>query len=142
MSTPGLLQFLPVPVPTLPEPWQSATVDQKLAYAQTLAAFGNLDQLQQTLNMLAVQAGNLQGGHAVGNYNGLVKRYWLNGGPANKYGFLLPTALPILEQFYKPAADATDQYDPISRSWKPSGQVLDTKPWSLAPGTVLFKILP
>ena len=142
MSIPGLLEFLPVAVPLLPEPWQSGTTEQKLAYALTLAAFGNLEQLQQTRNMIAVQDGNLMASHAVGDYNGLVKRYWLNGGPSNTYGFALPAALPVLEQFYKPAVDATLQYDPRTRSWRPSGQVLETKIWSLPLGTVLFKVLP
>ncbi len=137
---PGLLTFNPVPVPPLPEPWQSATTEQKLAFAQTMAAFGDFDQLQQTRNMLAVQAGNLLAKHAVDSYNGLVKRYWLNGGPNNTYGFTLPVALPQLAQYYKPAEDATEIYDPATRSWKPSGLVIDTPIWSLPADTVLFTV--
>jgi hypothetical protein len=119
-------------------------MEQKLAYAMTLAAFGNYEQLQQTENMIAVQNGNLLANNAIGPYNGQVKRYWLNGGPANTYGFVLPgdPANLHLEQYYKPAVDATLVYDPATQTWKPSGMVLETPIWTLPPGTVLYIVEP
>lgn len=141
---PGLWVFQPVPlvpgISLLPEPWQSATTEQKLLYAQTTAAFGNYDQLQQTYNMIAIEKGNLRATHAIGDYNGAVKRYWLNGGPNGNYA--LPATLPDLAQYYRPAEDATDVYDSSTRTWHPNGTVIETPIWTLPPDTVLYIVEP
>ncbi len=139
---PGLLLFNPVPVPPLPEPWLSGDPIAIWEYGQDPANAYNYEVLQQMLNHQAVEMGNKSASTKVKSYNGQVSRYWQNGGPSNVYGYTLPVALPVLEACYPPATDATVQYDPVTRTWKPSGQVLETKPWSLPPDTVLYIVEP
>ena len=131
----------------LPEPWQSASTDVKNEYAHTLQAFGNMEQLQQTRNALAIEAGNkaLSGiSSPLGKYNGDTKRYWLNGGPSNTFGFVLPgdPAGLHLEQYYPAAQNACVRWDPAQKINVPTGEVTETPIWSLPPGTVLYIVQP
>lgn len=139
---PGLLTFHPVPVPLLPEPFLSGDPVAIFLYGQNPANAYNYDVLQQMLNHQCVEMGNRTAKQQVDSYNGAVSRYWQNGGPDNKFGYLLPTSIPILEACYPPATDATVRYDPTTGTWNPSGVVIETKPWTLPPGTVLYTVEP
>lgn len=143
MNYPGLIIFLPVPVPPLPEPYLSGNAAAIWAYTHNPAnAGGNMEDFQKILNNEAVLIGNRAANTAVIMHNSQLIRYWQNGGPSNTYGLTLPSALADLAQYFKPAQDATAQFNVLTKKWEPVGPPLATPPWVLPAGTVLFRQLP
>lgn len=138
MKYPGMLTFIPQPVPEMPYPYRDQDTFMDRWNYQKAHPGGDLNEEQLILNHQAVEAGNRAASALVGAYNSQIIRYYDNGGAKNKYGLVLPTTLPVLEACFPPAPDATVHYDPIAKKWVPSTIHLEAAPWVLPADAVLF----
>lgn len=148
MHVEGLLKFLPVEDPGLPEPYATGTAAEKEVYERSeLGKAQYANNMQKINNHTAIAAGNREASGRVDKYNGERTNYFLNGGAAS--GLSLPELNELdLESCYAPAVDATSEYHPPgfngSGYWAPApgAPATDPAPWSLPPGTVLYEVLP
>jgi hypothetical protein len=127
-----------MPYPYRPED----TAEDRLKY-QADNPGGDMEEMQLILNSQAVTAGNKSAEAAIRNYNNAVCQFWDNGGPGNTYGYKLPAPPRTLqlEQYYKPAQNATDTYHAgPPPQWVPGDTTLSVQPWTLPEGTVLYTV--
>lgn len=147
MKYPGLLSFIPVEDPGLPEPYASGTFAEKDAYEKSEEGKAQYwENFQKINNHTAIAQGNKNAGNAISSHNAKIKQFYDNGGTAK--GYVLPADLTQEEvaKYYPPAVDATSTYVPPANGqpgyWVPNGQATLTEVWSLPPGTILFVVQP
>jgi hypothetical protein len=148
MNVEGLVRFIRILDPDLPEPYRTGTAAERQIYeltAEGKAEYAN--NMQRINNHTVIAEGNKEASGRCDKYNGELTNYWLNGGPTG--GLKCPSLEELqLEACYAPAVDATAKYHPAANGqpgyWEPVPGATPTNPapWTLPAGRVLYVVVP